>query len=169
MRCHFDIQSNKVLQRNFFSGRVFWRFVAVRLRCCNVGADSWKYLLLPVSIISVLWGFNIYQLFHNHMVTWATHWTDWISVVLLNVGFYVDAEKCKVEKFIKSVSVSVFTSTLGAAAYIQPLNWVAAYTQPLNWVSQFTPIDTKSVPLSIMIRQQQNAHLIKCGEIQCKT
>lgn len=129
------------------------------LRCCTVAADSSKYLLPPVSIISILWRFNINQLFYNHMVTWARHWTNWISVMLSNVDFHVDEEKCKIEKFIESASLSVFTSSLGAAVY----------AQPLNWVSQFTQIDSKSVPLSIMIRWQQNSHLIKRGKSQYKT
>lgn len=63
------------------------------------------------------------------------------------------------DREVYKISLIAFTSTPGAAAY----------AQPLNWVSQFTPIDTKSVPLSLMIRQQQKAHLIKHGEIQHKT
>lgn len=61
------------------------------------------------------------------MVTWATHWTDWISVVLLNVGFYVDAEKCKVEKFIKSVFLSLYSLLL-----LEQLLTLSLWTESVN-------------------------------------
>jgi len=52
-------------------------------------------------------------------------------VVLLNVGFYVDAEKCKIEKFIKSVSLPLYS-----LLFLEQLLMLSLWTESVNLLQQ---------------------------------